>query len=313
MPDPVSLLSYTVFFLCVVGTFAVITLGLNLQWGYTGLFNVGIAGFVAVGAYTSALLTTPPSPDHVGGFALPVIVGWLGAMLVTGLVALLVGATTLRLRHDYLAIATFGVAVTIQLIALNARWLTGGPFGLQFIPKPLQSTLGTGLLWNAAYLAMVLMVIAIVYVTLERMTASPWGRMLRAIREDETAASAIGKPAFVVRLQAFVIGSMVMGLGGALYAHFIGYIAPEDFLPILTFQIWTMLIVGGSGNNRGAILGAFVVWLIWSLAGGMLRGLIPQDQQARAAALQMALIGVALAAMIVWRPQGLIGERHDKP
>ena len=104
---------------------------------------------------------------------------------------------------------------------------------------------------------------------------SPWGRVLRAIREDEIAAASLGKRAFRFRLQAFVIGSMLMGLGGALYAHFVGYIAPEDFLPILTFQMWAMLIVGGSGNNRGAILGAFVVWGLWTLSGRLLREIVP--------------------------------------
>jgi branched-chain amino acid transport system permease protein len=133
--------------------------------------------------------------------------------------------------------------------------------------------------------------------------------VLRAIREDETAAESLGKRAFLFRLQSFVIGCMVMGLGGALYAHFVGYIAPEDFLPILTFQLWTMLIVGGSGNNRGAILGAFVVWGLWSLAGGLLRDLVPASEQARAATLQVALIGVLLTAILVVRPRGLLGEK----
>jgi branched-chain amino acid transport system permease protein len=132
--------------------------------------------------------------------------------------------------------------------------------------------------------------------------------VLRAIREDEDAAASLGKRAFVFRLQSFVIGSMLMGLGGAVYAHFVGYIAPEDFLPILTFQLWAMLIVGGSGNNRGALLGAFMVWGFWSAAGALLRGWIPQAEQARAAALQVALIGVLIALMLVWRPRGLVGE-----
>jgi branched-chain amino acid transport system permease protein len=237
------------------------------------------------------------------------VVGWIGAMLAAGAVALVVGFATLRLRHDYLAIATFGVAVALQLVALNARTLTGGPFGLQFIPKPMQGLLGTGFAWNAAYLGMLAVIIALLYVALEKLVTSPWGRMLRAIREDEAAAVSLGKPAFRVRLQAFVLGAMPMGLGGALYAHFVGYIAPEDFLPILTFQVWTMLIVGGAGNNRGAILGALAVWLIWSLSGSLLRSVVPQDSQARAAALQVALIGIALAGMLLWRPQGLLAER----
>jgi branched-chain amino acid transport system permease protein len=286
----------------------VIVLGLNLQWGFTGLFNVGVAGFVAIGAYTSALLTTPEVAGRVGGLGWPVALGWLGAMATSGAAGLLVGLATLRLRHDYLAITTFGIAVTVQLVALNAQWLTGGPFGVQFIPKPLQGWLGTGVHWTLAYLALVALVLALAYVGLERLVRSPWGRVLRAIREDEDAASSLGKQAFAYRLQSFVIGSMLMGLGGALYAHFVGFVAPEDFLPILTFQMWAMLIVGGSGNNRGAILGAYVVWGFWAVSGGLLRGLIPQAEQARGAALQVVLIGVLIMLMLLWRPRGLLGE-----
>lgn len=303
-----GLLSYASFFLVFASAFAIIVLGLNLQWGYTGLFNVGVAGFVAVGAYTSALITTPEVAGRVGGWGWPVALGWLGAMITSGLAGLLVGTAALRLRHDYLAITTFGIAVTIQLIALNAQWLTGGPFGVQFIPRPLQAWLGTGLGWTLGYLALVLALLAVVYIGLERLVNSPWGRVLRSIREDEAAAASLGKNAFRFRLESFVIGSMLMGLGGAVYAHFVGYIAPEDFLPILTFQLWAMLIVGGSGNNRGALLGAYLVWGFWAISGNVLRGLVPQAEQARAAALQVVLIGVLIALMLVLRPRGLIGE-----
>ncbi|MBC7706096.1 MAG: branched-chain amino acid ABC transporter permease [Rhodoferax sp.] len=308
MPDLIGWLSYASFFLVFACAFAIITLGLNLQWGFTGLFNVGVAGFVAVGAYTSALLTTPEAAGRLGGLAWPVAAGMLAAMGVTGLVGLVVGALALRLRQDYLAITTFGIAVTIQVLANNATRLTGGPFGVQFIPKPMQSWLGTGLPWTLAYLAMALLLLAAVYLALERLVKSPWGRVLRAIREDEDAASSLGKRSFTVRLQSFVIGSMLMGLGGAVYAHFVGFIAPEDFLPILTFQLWAMLIVGGSGNNRGALLGAFVVWGFWTVAGGLLRGWVPQAEQARAAPLQVVLIGMLIALMLVLRPRGLMGE-----
>ena len=148
MVDLTGALSYASFFLVFATAYAIITLGLNLQWGYTGLFNVGVAGFVAIGAYTSALLTTPAASDRLAGLGLPVAVGILAAMAVTGLVGLLVGALALRLRQDYLAITTFGIAVTIQLVANNATPLTGGPFGVQFIPKPMQAWLGTGLPWT---------------------------------------------------------------------------------------------------------------------------------------------------------------------
>ena len=128
----------------------------------------------------------------------------------------------------------------------------------------------------------------------------------------QTCALPICKNAFRFRLESFVIGSMLMGLGGAVYAHFVGYIAPEDFLPILTFQLWAMLIVGGSGNNRGALLGAYLVWGFWAISGNLLRGLVPQAEQARAAALQVVLIGVLIALMLVLRPRGLIGEQMGR-
>ena len=307
--DLAGALSYAAFFLVFATVFAVAVLGLNLQWGFTGLFNVGVAGFVAVGAYTSAILTTPAIADRVGGFGWPVALGWLAAMVTSGAAGTLVGILTLRLRDDYLAIVTFGVAVLIQLVALNAQRLTGGPFGVQFIPKPMQAWLGTGTPWTLAYLALAVVVLVLAYLALERLVASPWGRVLRAVREDEAAAASLGKSPFTVKLQAFTLGSMLMGLAGAMQAHFVGYIAPEDFQPILTFQLWAMLIVGGSGNQRGAILGAFLVWGFWAAAGSLLRGFIPQAEQARGAALQVALIGVLIATMLVLRPRGLLGER----
>jgi branched-chain amino acid transport system permease protein len=310
--------SYLAFFSVLALFFALLALGLNLQWGMAGLFNVGVAGFVLVGAYSSAILTTPDHAEQIGGFGLPVAVGWVGAMLVSGLFALLVGLPALRLRHDYLAITTFGIAVTMQLVALNAQVLTGGAFGLNFIPRPLYDAVGGGVAWNLAYLAIVLALVTAVYLASERMARGPWGRVLRAIREDETAATALGKHAKRFRLEAFVLGAMVMGLGGAVYAHFIGFIAPEDFLPILTFQVWAMLIVGGSGNNQGAVAGAVLVWAIWASSGALLDALMPPELQARASALQVVAIGVALAGVLLLRPRGLLGEeitvsRHAGP
>jgi branched-chain amino acid transport system permease protein len=300
--------AYLVFFLVVALFYALLCLGLNLQWGVTGLFNVGVAGFVAVGAYGSALLTGPESPDHWGGLGLPVAVGWAGAAGLAGLCALLVGAVTLRLRHDYLAIATFGIAVTIQLVALNFARLTNGPFGIAQIPRPLASWAGTPVGRNVLYLLLVGVVVALTYVGLERLVRTPWGRVLRALREDEAAAAALGKSPARYRLEAFVLGAMVMGLAGAIYAHFVGFIAPEDFLPILTFQVWTMLVVGGSGNNRGALIGGVLVWGLWTASGAVVTAVLPQAMQARGAALQVVLIGVVLAAVLLCRPRGLLGE-----
>jgi len=294
-------LSYASFFLVFASIYAIITLGLNLQWGFTGLFNVGVSGFVAIGAYTSALLTARHGWPVAGGLA--------AAALLSGLAGLFVGTLVLRLRRDYLAITTFGVAVTIQVVANNATRLTGGPFGVQFIPKPMEAWLGTGLRWNLAYLALVLVLLGVIYLALEKLVNSPWGRVLRAIREDEETALSVGKRVFLFRLQSFVMGSMLMGLGGALYAHFLGFIAPDDFLPILTFQMWAMLIVGGAGSNLGALMGAFLVWGFWTVSGGLLRGWIPQADQARAAALQVVLIGLLISGMLVARPRGLFKSK----
>ena len=302
-----GLLSYGSFFLVTALTFGIICLGLNLQWGETGLFNVGVAGFVAIGAYTSALLTTPDMAGRLGGFGFPIWIGWPAAMLASGLAAAVIGAITLRLRADYLAITTFGIATAIQLVALNAETLTGGPFGIGFIPRAFAGLEDQPMLFNFANLGLVLAVTAAVYVALERLVRSPWGRVLRAIREDETAATSLGKNANLFRIQAFVLGSAVMGLAGAIQAHFIGFIAPENYLSAITFQVWAMLIIGGSGSNRGALLGAITVWALWTMTGGVLGMFVPAEHQARAAALQIVIIGVVLATMLVLRPRGLMG------
>jgi branched-chain amino acid transport system permease protein len=304
-----DLLSYAAFFLVTALSYGIICLGLNIQWGQTGLFNVGVAGFVAIGAYTSALLTTPDAVGRFGGFGLPIWLGWIAAPLVSGLAAAIVGAITLRLRADYLAITTFGIAIAIQLVALNAESLTGGPFGIGFIPRPFGGLEEKPMLFNAANLLLVCAITAAVYVALERLVRGPWGRVLRAIREDEAAAVSLGKNANLFRLQAFALGSAIMGLAGAIQAHFIGFIAPENYLSAITFQIWAMLIIGGSGNNRGALLGAVVVWGLWSFTGAALGNFVPAEYQARAAALQIVIIGVVLAAVLVVRPRGLLGEK----
>lgn len=308
-----DLLGYGAFFLTTALIFSLVTLGLNLQWGLTGLFNVGLAGFVAIGAYTSALLTTPDDAARLGGFGLPILVGWLGAMAVGGIAAALTGMATLRLRSDYLAITTFGVAVVVQLVALNAQGLTGGPFGIGFIPRPFGSLAETPLLFNLSNLAVVSAVTLVAYLALEHLSRSPWGRVLKALREDERAAISLGKSARFYRVQAFAVGGAIMALAGALQAHFTGFIAPDNYLPILTFQVWVMLIVGGSGSNVGAVVGSILVWAIWAGSGTLTSVLFPPEQQARAAALQIAAIGVMLCVILLIRPNGLFGDRARRP
>ena len=303
-----NLVSYLVFFSVVVLILGIMTLGLNLQWGATGLFNAGIVGFYGIGGYTLAILTAPARPELLGNLGLPWLVGLLGAMAVSALAAWVVGMATVRLRGDYLAIATFGVAVTLQLVALNWEPMTGGSLGLTSIPRPLVSLFATPLSYNLFYLGLMLAVAGIVYVALERIVRSPWGRVLKGIREDEIAAVALGKDARLFRLQAFVLGSTIMGLSGALYVSFIGFVSPSDLAPVITFQIWTMLIVGGSGNNKGALLGVLIVWGLWSASGVLISKLLPAAYQTQGGALQAILIGLVLVITLLVRPRGLLGE-----
>ena len=234
--------------------------------------------------------------------------GVLAAMAATALASWLIGLVTIRLRGDYLAIATFGVAVSIQLVALNWEPLTGGAQGLTRIGKPLAQLFETPFGFNLWFLGLMTALMATIYWALDRVLLSPWGRVLKAIREDETAAVALGKSARRFRLEAFVLGSTLMGLAGALYVSFIGFVSPFDFLPIVTFQVWAMLIVGGSGNNRGALLGALVVWAIWAGSGVAVSKLVPPSHAAQGAAIQVILIGLLLMLVLLFRPRGLIGE-----
>lgn len=304
-----GLANYGLFFIIYVGIYAVLALGLNVQWGYTGLFNIGISGFFLVGAYTSTILTKAESFGHLGGFGQPFIVGMLAAGVLAALVALLIGIPTLRLRDDYLAIATIGIAETLRLVAMNEQWLTAGVWGIAGIPQPLRSVFPDN--YNVFFAVLVVVMVALVYFAIERGIRSPWGRVLKAIREDEGVAQAVGKDVFKFKLQALVFGAFIMGIAGSLFAHFTAYISPEAFEPMNgTFLVWAMLIVGGSGNSRGAILGALVIWAIWS-GTDIIAAQLPATLGPRVHALRVMLIGLLLMVTLVLRPQGILGEeRH---
>jgi branched-chain amino acid transport system permease protein len=305
-----GLLSYFVFFASFACIYAIMALGLNIQWGMTGQINIGIAGFYAVGAYTSAILTTPPSPDHLGGFALPVIVGLIGAVIVSAVIALLIGMITVNLRSDYLAIATIGLAEIIRFLIKNEEQITHGVRGIAEIPRPL---LESGPLAGPVFLLVALIAVMIAYFLVERARVSPWGRVLRAIRDNEDAAKAAGKNVVSFRLQAFVVGSALMGLAGGLYAHFFGFISPEAFQPVFgTFIVWAMLIVGGSGNNKGALLGTVLVWLVWSGTEIVTRAL-PPDMATQAGAARVLMVGVLLQIVLLTRRQGVLPEERPRP
>lgn len=304
-----GLVTYGVFFLSLAGIYAILTLGLNVQWGYAGMLNIGVGAFFAVGAYASTLTTVAPNEAYLGGFNAPVLVGVLVAMLLSGILAFLIGLITLPLRSDYLAIATIGIAEIVRLVLKNEAWLTNGVRGIAGIPKPLED-------WGSSpwvMLIVVLVVLAIIFWASDRAYRSPWGRVLRAIREDEPATIAAGKNVVRFRLQGFVLGSVMMGIAGALYAHFVGFISPEAFQPeFTTFIVWVMLIAGGSGNTRGALIGALVIWGIWS-GTEFVTNQLPTAWITRASALRLLLIGVLLQAILLLRPSGLIPERPHQP
>ena len=305
----IGIISYLVFFSTVAAILAIAVLGLNLQWGNTGLFNGGVVAFFGAGAYATLILGGTPQEGHLGGFGLAYPLALLGGMLVAGIMAWIVGILTLRLRHDYLAIATFGVAVAFENLMRNAEGLAGGAQGLRGFERPLFDLLGGGLVYNAVFLLFVLALLLMVYTGLERLIRSPFGRLLRAIREDETAARSLGKNPARVRLVSFVTGSVIMGMSGGLYGTFYAFISPQDVLPILTFQIWAMLIVGGAGNNRGAVAGAFLIWGAWTASGWALSRFAPQDVQLYTGSVQFILIGFVIVGMLLWRPQGLFEEK----
>ena len=309
-----GIIAYLVSLAIMAGIYAVFCLGLNIQWGYTGLFNIGIAGFFCVGAYTTALLTTPKPTGiyanyvhQIFGLNLPFILGLLGAALMCGIIAFLIGIPTLRLGEDYLAISTLGIAETFRLIFNNEQWLANGARGLMGLPQPLKGLVDPKY-YNYIYLIIVLIIMIVIYLLIERAVRSPWGRVLRAIREDEVSASMSGKDIFRFKMQSLVFGAMIMGIGGALYAHYTMTISPDVFTPLYgTFLIWVMLMLGGSGNNKGAILGAFVVWGIWT-GSIFLTDLLPYTLKARAPYIRFLLIMILLEIIIIYRPQGILGE-----
>lgn len=304
--------SYFAFFTTMAAIFAIAVLGLNLQWGYTGLFNGGVVAFFGAGAYGTMILGGRPDPTVMGGFELPFLVAMAGGVLFAGLLAWVVGVLTLRLRHDYLAIATFGVAIAFESVTRNAEWLTGAARGLRGFSRPFEAAIGNVLVYNLLFMGFVLVVLLLVYLGLERLVRSPFGRALRAIRDDETASRAVGKDPTHLRLTSFVVGAMVMGIAGGLYVTFYAFVSPQDLAPILTFQIWAMLIVGGAGNNRGAILGAFLIWAAWTASGFLLSRYAPQAMQIYSGSVQYILIGSIIVGMLLWRPQGLLPERLER-
>ena len=394
---------------------SIMALGVNLQWGFAGLFNVGIMGFVALGGLAAVLVSMPPTEGawttggfaivgalllgagtvvaavmlmkrmapgtkrtlaviavlvigffvfralldpaveaveaispaksgYLGGLGLPVLISWpVGGLFAAG-AAWLIGKTALGLRSDYLAIATLGIAEIIIAVLKNEDWLSRGVKNVIGLPRPVpyeidlqndpsfvERAAGFGFdpidastLWvKLLYICLFAVVLVILLWMSQRALHSPWGRMLRAIRDNEVAAEAMGKDVTARHLQVFILGSAICGIAGAMMTTMDSQLTPGTYQPLrFTFLIWVMVIVGGSGNNFGAILGGFLIWFLWVqvepmglwlmslITAGMADGSALKVHLIESAAhMRLLTMGVVLLLVLRFSPRGLIPER----
>ena len=399
--------------LCLIS--AIMTMGVNIQWGYAGLFNAGVMGFTALGGIAAVVISIPPvqsawlaggsramlglligvisiflvvvvwkktaklgrirywltalmviggyalmrmvidpaieaieaiepaKTGFLGGFGLPIIFSWIVGGAFAASVAWVVGRVSLGLRSDYLAIATLGISEIIIYFLKYEEWLTRGVKNVNGIPRPvpyeidLQKTLWlqewaerfempvielSSIIVKISYASLFITVLLVIFYLSETALKSPWGRMMRAIRDNETAANAMGKNVTWRHLQVFVLGSAVVGMAGAMLTTLDGQFPPASYQPMrFTFLVWVMVIVGGSGNNLGSVLGGFVIWFFWIEAepiGLALMNFITsgmsQENPLRihllenAAHMRLMTMGLVLLLTLRFAPKGLIPE-----
>lgn len=394
---------------------AIMALGVNLQWGFAGLFNVGIMGFVALGGLATALVSMPPITEawsaggfrvlaglalgvmsiistvlayqrmqagrlrtlailailiigffafravfdggveaveainpanagNIGGLGLPVLIAWpVGGLLAAG-AAWIIGKTALGLRSDYLAIATLGIAEIIIAVMKNEDWMARGVKNVIGLPRPVPyeidlqnstsfvekaTNLGidpvtASTLWvKTLYAGLFAVVLLVLFLMAQAALKSPWGRMMRAIRDNENASEAMGKDVTRRHLQVFILGSAICGIAGAMITTLDGQLTPTSYQPLrFTFLVWVMVIVGGSGNNLGAVLGGFVIWFFWVqvepmgaallsvLTSGMAEGSALKAHLLDSAAhMRLLTMGIILLLVLRFSPRGLIPEK----
>jgi len=394
---------------------AIMSLGLNLQWGFAGLFNVGVMGFVALGGLAAVLVSMPPVPEawaaggvgvlaglllgavvivaaglaynrmapgrmrvlvmlvilvggffayrgvfdlgveavedvnpaatgYLGGLGLPVLMAWpVGGLLAAG-AAWIIGKAALGLRSDYLAIATLGIAEIILAVLKNEDWLARGVKNVNGLPRPvpyevdlqndpgfvdrvtglgLDPVTASSLSVKLGYAALFAVVLIVILILAQMALNSPWGRMMRAIRDNETAARAMGKDVTRRHLQVFILGSAVCGIAGAMMTTLDGQFIPTSYQPLrFTFLIWVMVIVGGSGNNFGAVLGGFLIWFLWvqvepmglwflqTVTAPLSEGSALKEHLLESAAhMRLLTMGVILLLVLRFSPRGLIPGR----
>ncbi|MCR9255749.1 MAG: branched-chain amino acid ABC transporter permease [Alphaproteobacteria bacterium] len=407
-------LALTIVNLCIIS--AIMAMGVNMQWGYAGLFNAGVMGFAALGGLAAIVIGMPPVQEtwqaggggilatvavvavtvgavlllrrrfkgnkpvrtfgiaaiiivgyfvaraffmpavdaiesiepaktgYLGGLGLPILLSWIVGGVMAACAAWIVGKVALGLRSDYLAIATLGISEIIIAILKNEEWLTRGVKNVNGLPRPtpyevdlqqepwvldlvekygLSAIELSSIIVKVCYAGLFLAVLLILLFLAERALHSPWGRMMRAIRDNETAANAMGKDVTGRHLEVFILGSAVIGIAGAMLVTLDGQFTPTSYQPLrFTFLIWVMVIVGGAGNNFGAIMGGFVVWFTWIQAEPVgawfldtTTAFLAADDPLRlhliegAAYMRPITMGVVLLLVLRFAPKGLIPEQ----
>jgi branched-chain amino acid transport system permease protein len=290
------MIAYLSTLVVLVSIAALIGLGLNFQWGVAGLVNFGVAGFVALGAYATAL-----TAGHIG---------WLGAMTVAALVSAasstVLAFLSIRLSDDYLAIVTIGFGEVVNILLLNEDWLTGGALGIANIPRPMSSIIPAAQYDNVLPLFAILLV-GLTFVALEALVRSPFGRALRAVRDDPVVAGSLGKPVLLLRIKAFAIGSAVMGIAGSLHAFYLTYIDPGQFTSITTAYAFMAVILGGRGSNIGLLVGAGTIMALIE-ATRFLKDALNMIDGVQLFDLRLGLVGLGIILLLRLRPQGLLSE-----
>tara|TARA_Y100000034_G_C6906717_1_gene421039 strand:+ start:2139 stop:3023 length:885 start_codon:yes stop_codon:yes gene_type:complete len=283
--------SYIIHLLILVGIYSILSLSLNLAMGFTGLLNIGHVAFYGVGAYASALVAL--------NLGFPFWISFLVGGVVAGIFGLLLTIPTIKLRGDYLAIATLGFVIILEHVFKNWISLTRGPLGLPGIPKPVLFGFSFS---GISYLILVIIFVIITYVIINYLTKAPFGRVLKAIREDELVASSLGKNIVKYKTQVLVISAFFAGIAGSLYAHYITFIDPSSFTILESILIISMIIVGGLASNKGVIVGTILLILIPE----MLR-FLPLPSFTIGALRQMIYAGI-LVYLLINRPRGILGK-----
>lgn len=296
----------------LLAIYLILTTALNIQYGYAGIINFGVVAFFMVGAYASALLTVDAPgqfESYIGGWSLPIPLGWVAGMVAAAVLAVIVSLPVIRLREDFLAIATIAVAEILRSVANGVDGFLNRSEGIFGIPRPLNSLTSDPDVYRWIILGILLGLAVLVLIVAYLISTSPWGRTLRSLRDNDIATRSVGKNIVFFKLQSFIIGAAIMGLAGALYAHYIRAISPGSFLDLtFTFLVWTMLIVGGIGRYFGAVVGTIIVGGLWfgvNLLQSYAEGLDVQY----VIAIRHFLIGGLIVFFILFRPKGIIPEK----